>query len=103
MRELPDLLQEAREGLGAYVNAPAGDLVFVPNATFAANVVARSPARTLPPTLDLLAFQQRLHDEHHVEVACTTWGEPQFIRVSVQAYNTQADVGALLTALNILL
>jgi isopenicillin-N epimerase len=43
-RELPGLMQAAREALGAYVGAGSEDLVFVPNATFGANVVARSLA-----------------------------------------------------------
>ncbi len=40
--ELFDHLATARQALGDYVNSPAADLVFVPNATFAVNVVARS-------------------------------------------------------------
>ena len=39
---LPGELQSAREALGAYLNAPADDLVFVDNATWGINVVARS-------------------------------------------------------------
>jgi isopenicillin-N epimerase len=41
-RRLPGLLAEARSALGAYVGADADDLVFVPNATHAVNVVAHS-------------------------------------------------------------
>ncbi len=41
-RELMNELRIAREALGAYVNAPADDLAFVPNATAAVNIVARS-------------------------------------------------------------
>jgi isopenicillin-N epimerase len=39
---LPDLLREARERLAAFVGAAADDLVYVPNATTALNIVARS-------------------------------------------------------------
>lgn len=35
-------LAHARQILGQLINAPAGDLVFVPNATYAVNLVARS-------------------------------------------------------------
>jgi isopenicillin-N epimerase len=41
-RDLEGLLDEARAALGAFVDAPAGDLVFVPNATHAVNVVLQS-------------------------------------------------------------
>jgi isopenicillin-N epimerase len=44
VNQLPDLLAEARVVLGGFVNAAADDVVFVPNATFALNVIARSLA-----------------------------------------------------------
>jgi isopenicillin-N epimerase len=42
--ELGGHLAEARQALGNYIQAAADDLVFVPNATFGVNVVARSLA-----------------------------------------------------------
>ncbi|MBX3055921.1 MAG: aminotransferase class V-fold PLP-dependent enzyme [Anaerolineae bacterium] len=42
--ELFNHLAETRQTLGNYANSPSDDLVFVPNATFAVNVVARSLA-----------------------------------------------------------
>jgi isopenicillin-N epimerase len=41
-RELIGYLRTARQRLGDYVGAAANDLVYVPNATFGVNVVARS-------------------------------------------------------------
>jgi isopenicillin-N epimerase len=41
-RRFTDLMRQARAGLGAYVRADADDLVYVPNATTAINIVARS-------------------------------------------------------------
>lgn len=41
-RRIEALMAEARTGLGAFVSADPSDLVFVPNATTAMNVVARS-------------------------------------------------------------
>lgn len=41
-RELPELLFNAREKLGIYLNAGAEDLVFIPNSTFGINIIARS-------------------------------------------------------------
>lgn len=43
-RRLPDLLRQARAQLAAFVGAPTDDLVFVPNVTYALNIVARSIA-----------------------------------------------------------
>ena len=43
-KELPSFFEEARGVLGTYLNASADDLVYVPNATFGVNVVARSLA-----------------------------------------------------------
>lgn len=42
--ELGELLTKARAELGQYVNAPPENVVFVPNATYAINMVARSLA-----------------------------------------------------------
>ena len=44
VNDLPDLFAEARQALGLYLNAAPDDLVYIPNATFALNVVARSLA-----------------------------------------------------------
>jgi isopenicillin-N epimerase len=41
-RRIHGLLAEARAALGVYLNAPADDLTFVPNATHGVNIVARS-------------------------------------------------------------
>lgn len=41
-RDLPRYDQLARQALGAYLNVPANDLAYVPNATYAVNLVARS-------------------------------------------------------------
>ena len=50
---LPDLLGAARAELGAFVGAPADDLVFVPNATTGVNIAAR--ALELRPGDEVLA------------------------------------------------
>ncbi len=41
-KRLPDLLSQAREKLGAFINAAPDDLTFVPNVTYALNIVTRS-------------------------------------------------------------
>jgi isopenicillin-N epimerase len=57
----------------------------------------------LPPIPDLSQFQARLYDEFWVEVPCLPWGERQLLRISVQGYNTQEDIDALVEALAALL
>lgn len=63
--ELPGLLAEARAALGAYVGAPAADLVFVPNATHALNIVARS--------LDLGPEDEVLSSDHEYGACDNAW------------------------------
>ncbi len=41
-RRVPDLLADSRQRLGAFINATPNDLTFVPNVTYALNIVARS-------------------------------------------------------------
>jgi len=42
VRDLEGMLDEARDGLGRFIGAPAADLAWVPNATTAVNAVLRS-------------------------------------------------------------
>jgi len=59
---------------------------------------------TIPlPPCDASKLQQGLHDKYRIEVPIITWGERQFVRVSVQGYNTQDDVDCLVAALSSLL
>lgn len=55
-RRVDDLLAVARTSLGSYLNAPADDLIFVPNATTGINIVARSLA--LNPGDEILTSDQ---------------------------------------------
>ncbi|MCB8923130.1 MAG: aminotransferase class V-fold PLP-dependent enzyme [Ardenticatenaceae bacterium] len=57
----------------------------------------------LPPITDLKAFKSQLYEDFRIEVPCTQWEDKQFIRVSIQAYNTEADGDALINALKSLL
>ncbi len=59
---------------------------------------------TIPlPPCDAAMLQRRLYDEYRVEVPIIEWNGRQFVRVSVQGYNTKDDVDALLSALGDLL
>jgi len=59
---------------------------------------------TIPlPPCDPEELKRRLYDEYRVEVPIISWGGRQFVRVSVQGYNTREDVEALVKALGDLL
>ncbi|MDQ3700481.1 MAG: aminotransferase class V-fold PLP-dependent enzyme [Chloroflexota bacterium] len=59
---------------------------------------AQMVAMPLPPC-DAVALKRRLLDEHSIEIPIVTWDGRQLVRVSVQGYNTHADVAALVDAL----
>lgn len=53
----------------------------------------------LPQITNLEAFKTHLYDEFRVEIPCIQWHDSQFIRISIQGYNSHKDVDALLKAL----
>jgi isopenicillin-N epimerase len=55
------------------------------------------------PASELTVLKRRLYDEYRIEVPLVQWRDRQFVRVSVQGYNTQADIGALVDALKAVL
>jgi len=55
------------------------------------------------PACDEETLQYRLYNEFAVEIPITIWNGQPLVRISVQGYNTQADVDALLEALASLL
>jgi isopenicillin-N epimerase len=55
------------------------------------------------PACDAAELKRRLYDDYHIEVPIIEWGGRQFVRVSVQGYNTRGDVEALVEALRALL
>jgi len=57
----------------------------------------------LPPVGDVREFQKRLYQEHRVEVPILEWNDRPFVRISVQGYNTQADLDRLRHGLGTLL
>jgi isopenicillin-N epimerase len=57
----------------------------------------------LPPIGDLDAFKASMYDEFCVEIPCIQWGDHQFIRISIQGYNSRQDIDVLLNALDDLL
>lgn len=55
------------------------------------------------PRCNLESLKQRLYDEYKVEVPLIQWQDRQFVRISVEGYNTREDVNALVKALEILI
>ena len=55
------------------------------------------------PLSNLAVLKSRLYDEYKIEVPLSQWRDRQFIRISVQGYNTQEDIDALVNALEALL
>jgi isopenicillin-N epimerase len=52
---------------------------------------------------DLVILKSRLYHEFKIEVPLVQWQDRQFIRISIQGYNTQDDVDMLVDALQVLL
>jgi isopenicillin-N epimerase len=77
------------------VAARSGLPVIAPDDDFAQ--MAPCPVRSA----DAEALRARLFDRHRIEVPVTTHAGRSFVRVSVQAYNTEADLAALERALAI--
>ena len=56
----------------------------------------------LPPS-DIVNLKSRMYDEHKIEIHLIQWQDKQFLRISIQGYNTQDDVDILVAALKELL
>lgn len=57
----------------------------------------------LPPLSDPAGMKAALYDEFKVEIPITEWNDRHFLRISIQAYNSAADVDTLIVALRALL
>ncbi len=55
------------------------------------------------PSSNLAVLKSRLYDEHKIEVPLIQWLDKQFVRISVQGYNSQEDIDTLVNALRVLL
>ena len=59
---------------------------------------------TLPlPACDREALQRTLRERYRIEIPVLDWRGRQYLRVSVQGYNTRQDVEALVVAMSTLL
>jgi len=98
----PRVRQECH-ALAQWARARIGDLTDLPHVT------ADSPdwygqMVTLPlPPGDVGELKRRLYDEYGIEIPIGPWRDRRRLRISVQGYNTRADVERLVAALEVLL
>ena len=55
----------------------------------------------LPASQDSVAVAQRLYRKYRIQIPGMAWNGRQFLRISVQAYNTDQDLERLLAALRV--
>jgi isopenicillin-N epimerase len=67
------------------------------------HLFAQMAAVELPGGHDPLAIKTRLYEQFHIEAPIIAWQGRNLLRISVQAYNTPADLDALVNALGELL
>jgi isopenicillin-N epimerase len=53
----------------------------------------------LPVETDLTQLKMNLYEKYRIEIPCVEWNGAKFLRVSIQGYNDETDVNALIDAL----
>ena len=86
------LVRAAREALLAL---PGVEALQAPHPELLGQMVAVA----LPAGTDVLDLKTRLYDRHRVELPLYLWQERPLLRVSIQGYNGEDDLAALLAAL----
>jgi isopenicillin-N epimerase len=95
-RECDWLLQQALQRISALTHI---ELPYPPDSGFYIQMgIAELPSET-----DIIELKKRLYDEWRVEVPLIEWNGRKFVRLSVQGYNSQEDVDALIGGLEQLL
>jgi isopenicillin-N epimerase len=57
----------------------------------------------IPKVRDLNELKCRLYNDYKIEIPCIDWNNRHFLRLSVQGYNSEGDINALVSALSDLL
>ena len=60
-------------------------------------------AAPLPDSINVSQFKTQLYDKYQIEAPVHEWNEKKLIRISIQGYNTEEDIKALIIALKSLL
>ncbi|MEZ4643826.1 MAG: aminotransferase class V-fold PLP-dependent enzyme [Chloroflexota bacterium] len=66
---------------------------------YAEDFYAQMVAMPLPEWVETAVLKQRLYDQYQIEIPVLQWQEHKLIRLSVQGYNTEADMERLMAAL----
>lgn len=94
----PQVRQECHE-LVLIARAAIADLTGLPQLTDdTPGWFAQMATLPLSPC-DTVALKKRLYDDFQIELPLMVWHDRPYLRVSVQGYNTRADVDRLVTAL----
>ena len=97
------LLALGDEAMQGNVQEGMQEEVLGDEASFGQMVAAPLPRERVAAAGGVAAVRERLWAEFQVEVPVLTWNERPFVRVSIQAYNSPADVERLLSALESIL
>lgn len=85
-----DLAQDTAARVGVVTGLPA-----LSSPGFCAPQMVAMPV----PRCDPVALKRALLDDYHIEIPCYSWGPHTIVRLSVQGYNTAADMDRLVGAL----
>jgi isopenicillin-N epimerase len=93
-------VREECHALARYARTAIAELTDLPPLTPDSPVwYAQMATIPLPPG-DQGALKRRLYDEYQIEIPIIDWQGQRFVRISVQGYNTRADVDRLVMALS---
>ncbi len=90
-----NLLQEAIRELSTYFSLPTfSDLT--------TDWISQMGCGPIPASVDCPEIHNRLYDEYHIEIPVGEWRGNKMVRISVQGYNSAAEVETLVNALKTL-
>jgi isopenicillin-N epimerase len=97
-RDWPRLQRECHQLLQTARDAIAGLTGLEPIVPDSPDWYAQMATIPLPPC-DPVALQRQLYDEYRIEIPVLVWHDRPYLRLSIQGYNTRADVDRLVEAL----
>jgi len=53
----------------------------------------------LPNSVNTDELKDQLYDRYQIEIPIISWNNRKFIRISIQCYNDESDINALMNAL----